>query len=42
MYLELYARQLAASQVKFTQAGNMTMNAAPGAHNDYPAALAMA
>lgn len=35
-------RQLADYQVEFTQAGNMTMNAAPGAHDDYVAALAMA
>jgi hypothetical protein len=35
-------RQLADYQVEFTQAGNMTMNAAPGAHDNYVAALAMA
>ena len=35
-------RRLADYQVEFTQAGNMTMNAAPGAHDDYVAALAMA
>jgi hypothetical protein len=29
-------------QVEFTQAGDMTMNAAPGAHDNYVAALAMA
>ena len=35
-------KQLADFQVEFTKAGNMTMNAAAGSHDDYVAALAMA
>jgi hypothetical protein len=35
-------KQLSDYQVEFTQAGNMTMNAAAGSHNDYVAASALA
>ena len=35
-------KQLSDYQVQFTQAGNMTMNAAEGSHDDMVAALAMA
>jgi len=35
-------RQPADDRVEFTQAGNITMNAAHGAHDNYVVALAMA